>query len=47
VDFAGEIFRAVAACTVLLAIIGPARADRGPDGLMIPMTLCDWKSRPT
>ena len=50
VDFAEEIFRAVAACRVLLAIIGPswltAADERGSRRLEDPQDWVGWKSRP-
>jgi hypothetical protein len=50
VDFAEEIFRAVAACKVLLAIIGAAwltaTDERGGRWFDDPTTLCGWKLRP-
>lgn len=50
VDFAEEIFRAVAARRVLVAVIGPNWLSpidaRAVGGLMTPTTSCGWKSRP-
>src|SRR5215831_1654790 len=50
VDFAEAISRAVAACQVLLVVIGPTwltiTDERAGADLTIPMTSCDWKSRP-
>ena len=48
VDFAEAISRAVEACMVLVAVIGPrwltAADERGGGGLMIPMTWSGWRS---